>query len=460
MNSNLQPELIGKEGTLLLDTVRRLSRRNAVRNLLKLINKTHPADIAWVFRHLSPEDRQTVFNVIAQTDVVGDFLSELDQAIMLELVDNLTPKFMVGVLKKMASNDAADLLEALPDEVADEIRRRMATDDREEVDELLQYHPESAGGLMSTDFLALDEELSVGDATKIIQEGSEEFEMVFYLYIVRDEGLLTGVLSLRELLMHPPYRLLKNIMNTKVVAVSTDTDQEDVAHLVSRYNFLAVPVVDNTNKLVGIITVDDIIDVIRKETTEDFFQMVGAGRDDEIMLKPTFTYAMTRAPWIFASCIGGTISMYVITHFQGELQKVLALASFIPIVMGMGGNIANQSSTIIVRGVATGRVNLQEVAKVIFKEIRVGLLLGSLYGLLLGGIAYAGYSEPAKLWLVVGLSIIFSMTMAASLGTIVPLTLKKLGIDAAIATGPVVTTTIDVVGVTVFLSIAKLILHI
>lgn len=460
MNSNLQPELVGKEGTLLLDTVRRLSRRNAVRNLLKLINKTHPADIAWVFRHLSPEDRQTVFNVITQTEVVGLFLSELDQSIMLELVDSLTPQFMVGVLKKMAPDDAADLLEALPDEVADEIRERMATDDREEVDELLQYHPESAGGLMSTEFLALDEDLSVGDATKIIQEGSEEFEMVFYLYIVREDGRLTGVLSLRELLMHPPYRLLKNIMNTKVVAVSTDTDQEDVAHLVSRYNFLAVPVVDTTNKLVGIITVDDIIDVIRKETTEDFLQMVGAGRDDEIMLKPTVPYAVSRAPWIFASCVGGTLSMYVINHFQGELQKVLALASFIPIVMGMGGNIANQSTNIIVRGVATGRINLQEVGGVIFKEIRVGLLLGLFYGLFLGGVAYLGFKQPPHLWMVVGLAIVFSMTMAASLGSIVPLTLKKLGIDAAIATGPVVTTTIDVMGVAVFLSIAKLILHI
>ena len=455
MKHTIKPELIGKEGSVLLDTIRRLNRRNAVDNLLKLVNKTHPADIAWVFRHLNPEERQNVFNIIAQIDLVGEFLSELDQAIMLELVDDLTPKFMVTVVNKMASDDAADLLEALPDLVADEIRKLMAKDDRQEVDELLQYHTESAGGLMSPDFMTLDQGISVGDAIKIIQERSAEMEMVFYLYIVKDDATLAGVLSLRELLMHPPYRLLKNIMNSKVIAVYTETDQEEVAQMVSRYNILAIPVIDHTGKLVGIVTVDDIIDVIRKEATEDFFQMAGAGKDDEILLKSTRLNALTRAPWLFASWIGGIISIFVIAYFEQELQKVLALAAFIPIVMGMGGNIATQSSTIIVRGIATGRINLQEVSRVIFKEMRVGLLLGAVYGLLLGIVAFLGYPETANLGLVVGLSVFFAIALATTVGSIVPLTLKKLGIDEAIATGPFVTTAIDILGVTAYFAIAK-----
>ncbi len=455
MNGQARSELVGKEGTVLLDTFRRLSRRNAIENLRKLVRKTHPADIAWVFRHLTPEERQNVFNIITQTDLIGEFLSELDQAIMLDLVDNLTPKFMVEVIKKMASDDAADILEALPDDVGDEIRRLMATDDRQEVDDLLQYHSETAGGLMSPDFLALDEEVSVGEAIKIIQERSEELEMVFYLYIVRNKSLLSGVLSLRELLMHPPYRLLKTIMNVKVIAVSPDTDQEHVAQMVSRYNVLAVPVVDNDNKLIGIVTVDDVIDVIRKETTEDFFQMAGAGKDDEILLKSTFSNALTRAPWLFASWLGGIISIAVIAFFDEELNKVIALAAFIPIVMGMGGNIATQSSTIIVRGIATGRVNINEISKLVFKEMRVGLILGSLYGLLIGAVCYIGYPNDPKMGLVVGLSVLFAMALATCVGSIVPLTLKKLGIDAAIATGPFVTTAIDIFGVAAFFGIAK-----
>lgn len=455
MKGSVKSELIGNEGGVLLDTIRRLTRRKAVENLRKLIRKTHSADIAWVFRHLAPEERKSVFNIVAQTHLVGEVLSELDESIMVELVKEVTPKFMVTVIDKVASDDAADLIDALSDDLANEIRLLMGKEDRHEVDDLLQYDSESAGGLMSPDFMALDQETSVGDAIKIIQERSEELEMVFYLYIVRDGKQLAGVLSLRELLMHPSYRLLKNIMNPKVIAVSADTDQEDVAHIVSRYNILAVPVVDPSYKLVGIVTVDDVIDVIRKEATEDFFQMAGAGNDDEILLKSTFSNALTRAPWLFASWLGGIAGVMIISHFQSELSKVLALASFIPVTLGMGGNIANQSSTIIVRGIATGRVNLQEVSKIVFKEMRVGILLGMVFGVLLGVVAFFGYPETARLGIVVGLSINCSMFLAATIGSIVPLTLKKLDIDAAVATGPFVTTTIDLIGVINFFFIAK-----
>lgn len=453
-------ELIGTEGMVILDTFRRLNRRGAVAHLLKLIDKTHPADVAWVFRHLTPSDRKDIFNIISQTDIVGEFLSELDQAIMLKLVEDLTPKFMVAVISEMASDDVADLLEALPEEMGNEIRRLMEKEDREEVDELLQYHPESAGGLMSPDFMVLDEELSVGDAIKKVQERSAEKEMVFYLYITHGEGQLAGVVSLRELLLHPPYRLLKNIMNPSVISVATETDQEEVAHVISQYNILAVPVVDATFTLVGIVTVDDIIDVIREEATEDFLQMAGAGKDREILLKSTLENAMTRAPWLFASWIGGVMAMFIITFFESELQKVLALAAFIPIVMGMGGNIATQSSTIVIRGIATGRVNMQELSKLVFKEMKVGLILGSIYGLFLAILAYFGYSEPVNLGLVVGLSIFFVMTLASTVGTFVPLILKKMDIDAAIATGPFVTTAIDILGVLAYFMIAKLLLNI
>jgi magnesium transporter len=451
--------MIGNEGMVLLDTVRRLNRRGAVGHLLKLLLKTHPADIAWVFRYLTPAERKKVFSVIAQTDMVGEFLSEVDQAIMLELVQDLTPKFMVAVVSEMASDDVADLLEALPEEMANEIRQLMGKEDRDEVDELLQYHPESAGGLMSPDFLALDGELSAGDAIKFVQEHSEEMEMSFYLYITHSDGQLAGVISLRELLLHPPYRQLKNIMNTNVTSVTTDTNQDEVAHVISQYNILAVPVVDSGYKLVGIVTVDDIIDVIREEASEDFLRMAGVGKDTEILLKTSFANAMTRAPWLFASWIGGIMAMLIITLFSSELQKVLALAAFIPIINGMGGNIATQSSTIIIRGIATGRVNMQEFAKVVFKEMRVGLLLGSVYGMFLGILAFFGYSQFKYLGLVVGIAIFFVMTMAATVGSFVPLLLKRLNFDAAIATGPFVTTSIDILGVLVYFLIAKHLLH-
>ncbi len=451
-------ELIGSEGVVLLDTFRRLHRRSAVDNLTKLINKTHPADVAWIYRHLNQTERKDIFKIITQTEMVGEFLSELDQAIMLELVGDLSPQFIVAIFSEMSSDDVADLLEALPADKANDIRKLMEKEDREEVDELLQYDSESAGGLMSPDFMALDEELSAGDAIKKIQKRSEEMEMVFYLYITHGEGKLSGVVSLRELLVHPPYRPLKNIMNTNVISVTTDTDQEEVAHVISQYNILAVPVVDVNYNLVGIVTVDDIIDVIREEATEDFLQMAGAGKDREILLKSTFANAFTRAPWLFASWIGGVVAMFVITYFQSELQKVLALAAFIPIVLGMGGNIATQSSIIVIRGITTGRVNMKELSKVVFKEMRVGFILGGTYGLFLGVLAFFRYAEPLALGLVVGVSVLFVMTLAATVGTVMPLVMKRLDIDAAVATGPFVTTSIDILGVLTYFLVAKFLL--
>lgn len=447
--------MIGSEGKVLLDTLRRLHRKKAVENCIKLVKKTHPADLAWVFRYLTVPEQQDIFQIIAQTDKVADFLSELDESIMVELVQELSPRFLAKVVGNMATDDAADLLDALPDETAVEIQTHMEAEDRHEVEELLKYHPETAGGLMSPDFMYLDEDLTVEEAIRKVQKRSEEKEMVFYLYITHGDGQLAGVLSLRELILQPMHRQLKNIMNTNVISVTTDTDQEEVAHIVSQYNLLALPVVDATFKLVGIITVDDVIDVIRQEATEDFLQMAGAGKDQEILLKSTFQNAFTRAPWLAASWVGGVAAMFIISSFEGELMKTLALASFIPVVIGMGGNIATQSSTIIVRGIATGRINMDEFFRVIFKELKVGLILGAVYGILLGSLAWLGYSEPAQLGLVVGIAVFFVMTLSATVGTFVPLVLKRLDVDAAVATGPFVTTSIDIIGVYMFFVIAR-----
>ncbi len=451
-------EMVGAEGRVLLDTLRRLHRRGAGDHCRKLILKTHPADLAWVFRSLSPLERRDLFTIIAKTDQVGEFLSELDQSIMLEMVEELSPKFMAEVVGSMASDDAADLLDALPEEVARDIRAQMEAPDRQEVEELLKYDPRTAGGLMSPDFMYLDEELTVEEAIAKVQKRSEEKEMVFYLYITHGDGQLSGVLSLRELLLHPPHRQLVNIMNPKVISVTTDTDQQEVAHVVSQYNLLALPVVDATFKLVGIVTVDDVIDVIREEATEEFLQMAGAGKDREILLKPVWQNALIRAPWLFASWIGGVVGIFIINSFQLELQKVLALASFIPIVNGMGGNIATQSSTIVVRGLATGRINLDRIFSIVFREMRVGVMLGATYGVLLGCFAWFQFRDPVRLGLVVAFSLFFVMIMAASLGTLIPLVLKRLDVDAAVATGPFVTTSIDIIGVSLFFYVAKILL--
>jgi len=270
-------------------------------------------------------------------------------------------------------------------------------------------------------------------------------------------------LSLRDLITSRPQKKLSDMMITRVHSVNPLTDQEEVAQIVSRYNILAVPVVDESNKLMGIITVDDVIDVIREEATEDFLQMAGAGRDRDILMKSAFSNAKTRVPWLFASWIGGMLVASIITTYEETLGQVFALMAFLPIIIGMAGNVGTQTSTIIVRGIATGRVSTANALKLVFKELRVGFLLGALYGLLLGGSGYllslGGFMEigamtSIELGITVGLGIVLSMATAALVGALVPVLLHRINLDPAVATGPFVTTSVDILGVVVYFIVA------
>ena len=242
----------------------------------------------------------------------------------------------------------------------------------------------------------------------------------------------------------------------KLPAQCPRPDQEEVARIVSQYNFLAVPVVDADEKLLGIVTVDSVVDVIREEATEDFLQLAGAGKDREILLKSSWENARIRLPWLFASWVGGILAAFIIGIFNNILESAIALAAFIPVIIGMGGNVGTQSSTIIVRGLATGRVSFENSIKVLFKEVRVGLILGTLYGILLGIFAIFQFIDASPLLgVVVGLSICVSMILAATIGSLVPLVLNRFDIDPAVATGPFVTTAIDVIGVAFYFIIAR-----
>jgi len=329
----------------------------------------------------------------------------------------------------------------------------------EEVEEFLAYPEDSAGSMMYTNVFALHEDTRAKDAIMTLQD-QQDAEMVFYLYVIDDDNHLVGVISLRDLVTTPPEALSKDVMIKHVHSVRPETDQEEVARVVSRYNYLAVPVVDAENHLLGIVTVDDVVDVIREEATEDFLQMAGAGKDREILLKPVLEESKLRFPWLFATWVGGICASFIVSSFGALLNEVIALAAFMPLIAGMGGNIGTQSSSIVVRGMATGRIDLGNDFKVIFKEVRVGIILGIVYGLMLGAFAYYRYIDaPPLLGLAVGLSICITMLISTLMGTVMPLFLRKINIDPAIATGPFVTTSIDIVGVTLYFLIASVLLH-
>ena len=439
---------------ILRDTFGRLLRRHAHTNLSKLILKTHPADLSVVFRYFMDEEQIQVFSIMEENEHTAEFLVELDDTLLANLLENESPERIAHVIQQASVNDQSYILGTLEDEQAQSVIELLKAEEQEEIEELMGYPEDSAGAMMTTDVFTLYQDTSCQDALKSLQDQTEA-EMVFYLYITDDDDRLVGVASLRALATTRSDTLLKDIMVKRVHSVRPETDQEDVAQIVAQYNYLAVPVLDADDHLIGIVTVDDVVDVIREEATEDFLQMAGAGKDREILLKSSWENARARLPWLFASWIGGIVAATIIGAFEHMLQSIIALAAFIPVIIGMGGNIGTQSSTIIVRGMATGRIEIGSEMKVLFKEIRVGLILGGLYGLMLGLFAKFRFIDvDPMLGVVVGLSIGCSMLMAVAVGTFIPMFLRKVDIDPAIATGPFVTTSIDILGVLFYFVIA------
>ena len=454
----MKKELFKHEIAILKDTFGRLLRRHAQTNLVKLINKTHPADLAIVFRYFNDEEQKQVFSLMQANDHTVEFLVELDDTLIEKILDTENAERVSSLIQNASTNDQSYILGSLKEEQAQSVIDLLKKEEQEEIEEIMAYPQDSAGSMMATDVFTLYQNTTCGDALKTLQD-QQEAEMVFYLYITDEDDSLVGVASLRALATTPSNTLLKDIMEKRVHSVRPETDQEDVAQIVAQYNYLAVPVIDGDGRLLGIVTVDDVVDVIREEATEDFLQMAGAGKDREILLKSSWENAKVRLPWLFASWIGGVMAAYIIGKYENMLESMIALAAFIPIIIGMGGNIGTQSSTIIVRGMATGRIEIGNEFKVLLKELRVGLILGVLYGIMLGIFANFKFlgSDP-MLGAVVGLSICSSMLLATAVGTFTPLILRKLDVDPAVATGPFVTTSIDILGVLLYFMIAGLLL--
>ena len=443
---------------ILVESIKRLLRRGATTHLVNIVNKTHAADLSVVFRSLSLSQQRELFDMIADIEQKGILFSELDEDTFSDFIAGMELEEIVKILEEMPNDDVADLLGRLPEEQSKTILEKMRKEESEEVEDLLRYEDDTAGGIMVRDFIALTENTTAKEAIESLQKEHSEVEMPFYLYVVNDHGKLVGVSSLRQLVLVPPETPLKEFMETDVFSVQTNMDQEEVAKIVARYDILAVPVVDETHRLVGIVTVDDVIDIFRREATEDILKMAGAG-EEFVETKSILKSTRIRLPWLFASCIGGIIAFFIIGRFEGSLNKIAALAAFIPVIMGMGGNIGTQSSTIVVRGLATGRINIRDLWAVVFKELSIGLILGVVYGLVIGAVAHARYSMEA-LAIAVCVAVISSMSVAALVGSLVPMGFARINIDPAVATGPFVTTAVDIISVTFYFVIATTLLGI
>ncbi len=443
---------------ILADSVRRLLRRGAISHLAKIVNKTHGADLSVLFRSLSVAQQRKLFDMITDVEQKGILFSELEEDIFQDLIEDMPIEAIVEILESMPADDVADIIGRLPEDRSQDILDKMKKAESEEVEDLLRYDDDTAGGIMVPDFIALKEDVTAREAIESLQKEHSDVEVAFYLYVVDEYGKLVGVSSLRQLVVVAPETPLKEFMSTDVISVQIDMDQEEVARIVARYDILAVPVVDDANRLVGVVTVDDVIDIIRKEATEDILKMAGAG-EEFVETKSIFKSTRIRLPWLFASCIGGIFAFFIIGKFESSILKYAYLAAFIPVIMGMGGNIGTQSSTIVVRGLATGRLNVRDIWSVVLKELSIGLILGLVYGAIIGSVAQLRYSMEA-LAISVSLAVISSMSVAALVGSLVPMGFARINIDPAVATGPFVTTAIDIISVFFYFVIATTLLGI
>ncbi|MGA1863759.1 MAG: magnesium transporter [bacterium] len=439
--------------TLLFYTVRKLINRGATSNLSNMINKLHPADIAQVMQQLGPSDRFFLFGLISDKEKTAEVLSELNPPSRSELLEQLDTKKIADIFKEMSPDDLADIIGDMPKEVANKVLESLGKKDSEQIQELLKYEEDTAGGIMSTHFLALNENITVKDALERIRAASDDIEVSFYLYLIDDFQHLTGILSFRKLLTSALDTPLKKLMKTDVISVRVDEDQEDVAKIVERYNILSVPVVDRYNKLVGVVTVDDVIDVIRAETTEDIYKMAGTSHE-ELFEKSTWKVVMMRMPWLLITLIGETCSYLIMRWHQSTLTEHIASAFFIPMILALGGNVGNQSQTIVVRGLATGRIMDTEQWRILFKQIRIGMAMGIIAGVLISLFSLIIDSRHHVLSLIVGFSLFMSITISGLMGAAIPFVLNRFNIDPAVAAGPFITNFNDVVSIFIYLGLA------
>src|SRR5215213_983591 len=440
---------------VVLDSVKRLLRIGATANLLNLLQKQHPADLAQVFGSLLDTERQAVFSLLVERNgrLAMETVSEMGPEEGAKLLTGRSADEIAKLVQELPSDDAAALIDYLPEELSHEVLDLMRRRESQQVESLLEYGERTAGRIMNPNVFALAEDMTVGEAITALQ-GSRDVEMVFYLYIVDARRHLVGVTSLRRLLLVSPETPLKRIMTSEPISARVDMDQEEVARLVASYNLLAIPVVDEANKLGGLITVDDVIDVIKDEATEDLYRLAGVSSDERVFT-PAGESLRKRMPWLIVNLATAFLAAAVVGVFQNTIDGWAALAVFMPIAAGMGGNAATQTLTVIIRGLALGELTWSNSRKALVKNLIVGVANGVVTGTIAALVAWA-MNGDVRLGIILGLALVTNLFVAGLVGTLIPLGLKALKVDPALASTVFITTFTDVCGFASFLGLATL----
>lgn len=423
--------------------------------VLNLIADLYPADIALMLTHLSFEEARILFRWLPPT-IGSETLTELDDTFRASLLEGLSEERITHLIDELDTDDAADILADLPADIVLSVLPEL--EDTEDLAELLDYGEDTAGGLMAREYVAIPEYWTLREATEEVRRTARDIDELYTAFVINDDEQLQGVVSLKQLLLSPADVPIRDIMETDFISVTTDVDQEEVARIVERYDLVSVPVLDEDGRLMGRITIDDVIDVIREEAEEDMQIMSGVSGGEE----PTdsiLRISRGRLPWLLIGMVGAGLSGVVIGSFEDALEQAVVLATFIPIVMAMAGNVGIQSSAIAVQGLASGEVWSSDVMRRLGKELGVALINGVVLAVVLAvAVAIIPFADAdtVRLAITAGTSLLIVILIAATIGTTVPLLLHRVGIDPALATGPFITTSNDIIGLSIFFLFASL----
>ena len=424
-------------------------------SIIKYVESIHPVDILDVLRDY-PEDKEDILYRLPE-GLIADIIDEADDEEKYSILMEFSENKQKNIVEEMSSDELTDLLGMLDEEKANKILEKMTDEDARKVRKLLSYDPDTAAGIMATEFVALKENMTVEETLKYLQKYGEENENIYDLYVVDNFDKLKGVISLKELVTKNFNTRISDVIHTKIEGIPYNTDQEEVGHRFEKYGYLTMPVVDNSNRLLGVVTFDDVMQILRDETTEDIHRLGGVDEGEKV--DGSLKYSVkSRLPWLIVNLVTAILAAAVVGMFEGTIQAVVSLATFMPIVTGMGGNAGTQTLTIIVRGLALGELNFKNMKKVFFKEIGVGVVTGVVIGFIIGVLGYI-WEGNFMFGIIISVAMLLNMIVATITGYLVPVVLKKFKVDPALASSIFVTTFTDVLGFFFFLGLATLLIQ-
>lgn len=440
-----------------LEEIKELLEQKKFNELKNKLKEMKSADISALLDELDKESVIKLFRILSK-EKAGMTFSYMESDRREKLIQDLTDAELKSVMDELFMDDTVDLIEEMPSNIVPKILKAVSKADRKVINELLKYPEDSAGSMMTTEFIDLKEDMTVEDALQRIRDIGTDSETIHTCYVLNSNRVLQGIINIKDILLADKNTVIKDIMETNIISVNTTDDQEDVAKMFDKYDFYALPVVDTENRLVGIITVDDAINVLREEISEDFEKMAAIQPNEEGYFETSvFKHAKNRILWLLILMLSSAITGGIITEYENAFAAVPLLVAFIPMIMGTGGNCGSQSSTLIIRGLATDEIKLKDIFKVLWKEIRVSVIVGIVLAIV-NGIRIMIQYKDLQLAIVIGLTLIGTVTLAKMLGCLLPLLAKKLKLDPAIMAAPLITTLVDIFSILVYFQIATAIM--